>query len=162
MNTQKQGIILLGEDTENDVILFRFWMRKAEVNMEVVTLDSGEKILDYLSGKAEYQDRNAFPLPELIFLDGQLHHQPSMGLLRWIHEQPQTRNIPVVVLTGSLDPKVRIDAKRLGAVECFEKPFTVLEWKRLEELLKPTVNHACSENQVSRFTPEEESAHCTL
>jgi CheY-like chemotaxis protein len=136
MDALNKGLVLLGEDTENDIILFCFWMRKAQVQMEVLALDSGDKILDYLKGNEPYDDRKAFPLPEIIFLDGQLHHQPSMGLLRWIVEQPHTRSIPVVVLTGSLDPKVRTDAKEIGALECFEKPFTLEDWERLRGLLK--------------------------
>jgi CheY-like chemotaxis protein len=155
MDSLKQGLVLLGEDTENDIILFRFWMRKAGVNMNVLALDSGDKILRYLSGTAPYQNRTAFPLPELIFLDGQLHHQPSMGLLRWILEQPETRKIPVIVLTGSLDPKVRIEAKALGALECFEKPFTVQGWERLRELLSLKANPVDTASEESSFCMDE-------
>jgi CheY-like chemotaxis protein len=142
MDALKERWILLGEDAENDVILFRFWLRKAQVAMKVLVLDSGEKILDYLSGAGDYADRKRFPMPELIFLDGQLHHRPSMGVLRWILESPETQGIPVVVLTGSLDPKVRKDAKAIGALECFEKPFTVQDWKKLDELLTRQGRHS--------------------
>jgi CheY-like chemotaxis protein len=128
-------MILLGEDYEDDIVLFRHTMKRAGITSQIVVLDSGEKITQYLRGQGPYADRSSFPLPSVIFLDGQLHHHPSMGLLRWIVRNPQLKDIPVVILTGSLDPQVCAEAKSIGALECFEKPFQESDWMKLSNLV---------------------------
>jgi CheY-like chemotaxis protein len=135
MNLEKK-VILLGEDIEDDAILFQLVMRRVGSGSRVVVLEEARDILNYLKGSGPFQNRATFPLPEMVFLDGQLHHEPSMGLLRWIVKDPSLKDIPIVILTGSLDPRVCAEAKRLGAIECFEKPFTEADLRKLEQLLE--------------------------
>lgn len=120
---------------EDDVLLFRHATKKAGLDVVILPLDSAELITDYIEGNGLFGDRTAHPLPSLIFLDGQLHHEPSMGVLRRIRRHPNSRHIPVIVLTGSLDEQVKIDAKAAGAMDCFEKPFTAEDWSRLKTVL---------------------------
>jgi DNA-binding response OmpR family regulator len=105
------------------------------LDVEILPLDSAQLITDYLEGNGKFSDRQAYPLPSIIFLDGQLHHEPSMGVLRRIRKNPTSSHIPIVVLTGSLDDQVKVDAKEAGAAECFEKPFTAGDWALLKNLL---------------------------
>jgi FixJ family two-component response regulator len=46
------------------------------------------------------------------------------------------KETPIIILTGSLDPKVCEEAKNIGAFECFEKPFTESDIRRLERMLE--------------------------
>jgi CheY-like chemotaxis protein len=130
-----KGPILLGEDLEDDALLFTISLQKAGATNRVVVLGEGDEILDYLRGAGNYKDRTRFPQPAIVFLDGQLHHQPSMGLLKWIKDHPEVSDVPVFVLTGSLDRKVCEQAKALGALECFEKPFSIQDWRRIQKLI---------------------------
>jgi CheY-like chemotaxis protein len=129
-----EGPILLGEDQEDDALLFTISLKKARVSNRIIVLGEGGSILDYLRGAGNYRDRSLYPQPSVIFLDGQLHHQPSMGLLKWIKDHPEVSNVPVFVLTGSLDHKVCEQAKALGARECFEKPFTGDDWRAIRQM----------------------------
>ena len=129
------GPILLGEDLEDDALLFTLSMKKAGVLRDIIVIGDGEQIIDYLRGVGSYADRTKYPKPSMIFLDGQLHHQPSMGLLKWIKDHPNLTNVPVIVLTGSLDEKVSEQAKALGALECFEKPFIRQYWQKIEQMV---------------------------
>jgi CheY-like chemotaxis protein len=131
----KSGLILLGEDQEDDVFLFHRVVSKSARDLHVVPMDDGEEIHAYLNGAGKYADRAAFPIPEAIFLDGQLHHQPSFGLLRWIRRHPDLQKVPVFVLSGSLDPQVAAEAMRLGAAACLQKPFTAEDWQAVEQTL---------------------------
>jgi CheY-like chemotaxis protein len=135
MSADLRTSILLGEDEEDDVILFRFVLKKVKPNPEVVVLRTGEDILEYLKQLKNSPHPESRFAPSAIFLDGQLHHQPSMGLLRWIVQNPSTKDIPVFILTGSLDPKVGAEAKAIGAVECFEKPFTADDWMKVQAVM---------------------------
>ncbi|HUR46807.1 MAG TPA: hypothetical protein VMZ27_13095 [Candidatus Saccharimonadales bacterium] len=126
---------MLGEDLEDDALLFTLSMKRACVPREIVVIGEGDEILDYLQGSGAYSDRAKYPKPSMIFLDGQLHHQPSMGILKWIKEHPNVSDVPIFVLTGSLDQKVCEQAKALGALECFEKPFTREYWHKIQQML---------------------------
>ena len=128
------GPILLGEDQEDDAVLFTISMKKAGVSNPIIILGEGEHIIQYLQGTGVYKDRSRYPQPSIVFLDGQLHHQPSMGLLKWIKDHPEVSDVPIFVLTGSLDRKVCEQAKVLGALECFEKPFSVSDWRRIQKM----------------------------
>jgi CheY-like chemotaxis protein len=129
--------ILLAEDSEDDVFVFRYAMRKAGVDVELTVLKSGQKVMDYISGKRVYADRAVFPIPSLIFLDGQLHREPSTALLKWLRSNPSTQNTPLIVLTGNQDPQIREEAKACGAMECIAKPMTQEHWATLRNLLLP-------------------------
>jgi CheY-like chemotaxis protein len=129
--------VLLAEDADDDVVLFRYAMRKAGVEIDLTVLKSGEKVVDYISGNRVYADRSVFPLPSLIFLDGQLRFKPSTALLKWIRAHPATKEVPVVILTGNLDPNLAQQAKASGALECIPKPMTEAHWAKLQQMLKP-------------------------
>src|ERR1041384_10282 len=131
-----QGPILLGEDYDNDVFLFRRTLNQAGVKTQVVAMDDGDEIISYLAGEGPFHDRTAFPLPSIIFLDGQLHYRPSLGMLKWIREQPGLKRIPLFVLTGDVNPRVWEDAKNLGALACFEKPFTAANLVAVQAILR--------------------------
>ena len=136
MRTPDKNRILLAEDSEDDVFVFRYAMRKARVEMDLTVLKSGDKVMDYVQGRKVYADRSVFPMPSIIFLDGQLHREPSTALLKWIRTHPATQKTPVIVLTGNQDPEVAVEAKMCGAVECITKPMTSAHWARLLNLLK--------------------------
>jgi len=127
--------ILLAEDSEDDVLIFRYSMRQAGLRGDLTILNTGEKVIDYVKGKRLYADRSVFPMPSLIFLDGQLHREPSTALLRWIRSHPATKKIPVIVLTGNQDPCVARDARACGALACIPKPMTQEHWTKLRKLL---------------------------
>jgi CheY-like chemotaxis protein len=128
-------IILLGEDNEDDAVLFNRTIKKSAWEATVLVLLDALDIQAYLGGSGKYQDRLTYQLPALIFLDGQLRHQPSMWLLSWIVRHPQLKNIPVLLLSGSLDPKVCVEAKQNGALDCLDKPFSTEHVKSLEAIM---------------------------
>src|SRR4051812_3658177 len=135
MSEEVRPRILLGEDEEDDVVLFRLTLRKAGVKPELTVLNTAEEILEALRSGETLSKLPSKAPPSIIFIDGQLHHQPSMGLLRSIMQNPATKNIPVFILTGSLDPAVCTEAKAIGALECFQKPFTVTDWFKVQSLI---------------------------
>ena len=75
--------------------------------------------------------------PDLILLDALLPDMPGIEVLRQLRAQPETRNIPVVMVTGTADPGLRLAALEAGADDCLTKPIddTVL-MARLRNLLR--------------------------
>lgn len=129
------GPILLGEDNEDDALLFRLFLKKVGEKADIRIVREARDVIAYVRGEGHFAERERFPVPKVIFLDGQLHHQPSFGILTLIREHPETRDVPVFVLTGSLDRRVHEEAKKLGATDCFEKPFGRQHLQRVYELV---------------------------
>lgn len=62
-------VILLVEDDPNDALITQQFLRKAGITDRVVHVSDGWEAMNYLAGKAPFNDRSAFPLPVLILLD---------------------------------------------------------------------------------------------
>ena len=66
--------------------------------------------------------------PDLILLD--IHFPPDVGsvewdgfrIMEWFHRLDTAKKIPVIIITGSEDPKSKERANTEGAVAFFQKP----------------------------------------
>ncbi|MBI3976034.1 MAG: response regulator, partial [Armatimonadetes bacterium] len=63
--------------------------------------------------------------PDLIVLDLHLPDMPGEEVLRALKEDPQTRGIPVAVISADVTPARGDAALRAGARACLSKPFDV-------------------------------------
>lgn len=78
--------------------------------------------------------------PDLIILDWKMPSGKGGDVLEFLSERDDTRNIPVIILTGLDDPEIEEKAKKFGVKAVFHKPYDhntflkkiheVLEWKR--------------------------------
>jgi signal transduction histidine kinase/CheY-like chemotaxis protein len=69
--------------------------------------------------------------PALILLDLRLPDMPGEDLLRRLHSDAQTRDIPVVVLSGDTTPETMTRLLTHGATEYLAKPFTASQLRGL-------------------------------
>ncbi len=84
--------------------------------------------------------------PDLILLDIGLPSVDGFEVCSRLKEHPQTRNIPVIFLTGETDTESMVRALDLGAVDYVTKPFNQVELrarvraalrtKRLQDILE--------------------------
>lgn len=124
--------ILLVEDNEDDVFLMKRTLKAACVTAPLQVTTDGQEAIDYLSGAGKFGDRTACPLPGLVFLDLKLPYKNGFEVFAWIREQPQLRNLIVIILTSSPEQRDREMAKQLGAHAYLVKPPTP---KALAEIL---------------------------
>lgn len=96
--------LLLVEDSEDDVILFRRTLRKSGVEVSLHVVEDGRLALHYLEGSGPYSDRQRFPLPDVVLLDLKLPHVHGLDVLRWIRARPEFQTLCVVILTSSAEP----------------------------------------------------------
>jgi CheY-like chemotaxis protein len=108
-------IILLAEDSEDDVILIERAFRKARILYPLKVVRDGEDAISYLSGFGRFADRVQFPFPDLFLLDLKLPNRNGFEVLRWIKEYPDLKKLPVIVLTQSDRIKDANQAYQLGA-----------------------------------------------
>ena len=114
--------VLLVEDNEDDVTLTKMAFKKAQVSSKLKIVSNGQDALDFLYCHGRYADRTPGENPALILLDLKLPFVSGLDVLKEIRANPMTRQIPVLVLTSSIEEKDRLDAGRLGANDFICKP----------------------------------------
>jgi putative two-component system response regulator len=65
--------------------------------------------------------------PDAILLDIAMPGGHGLDVLRLMKDSPVTRQIPVIVISGSADPEMPQKVKDAGAVAYLAKPFTILQ-----------------------------------
>lgn len=118
----QHATILLVEDDPNDVLLMERAFEKARLANPLQVVRDGEEAIDYLSGRGEYSDRDRYPIPLLLLLDLKMPKKSGFEVLDWIRDQPELRELSVVVLTSSKEAPDVAKSYRLGANSYLVKP----------------------------------------
>jgi len=115
--------VMLVEDDENDVILVKHTFKKAQINNPLQIVTDGAEAVEYLKGKGKYEDRERWPLPELIVLDIKMPRLSGFEVLEWVKGNGgPLRRIPIVIVSGSDNPDDINRAYELGAKAYMVKP----------------------------------------
>jgi two-component system, response regulator len=98
-----EPLILIVEDDVNDQTFIKRALKRSGVVNRIATVNDGEEATAYLRGFDLYEDRALHPLPRLIITDLKMPRMGGIELLRWMHDRPEFRLIPAIVLTSSSD-----------------------------------------------------------
>ncbi len=124
--------ILLIEDCPDDAFLTLREMKKHNIANVIVKKD-GVDALNYLFQLPTYPEMRQSLLPKLIILDLNLPRINGMEFLEEIRTDERTGDIPVVILTSSLQDRDFARCRELGAVEYLQKP---IDAQKLVHLIK--------------------------
>jgi len=113
--SSSEPTLLLVEDSEDDVILFRRTLKKTGLAVRFMQVDDGQRALDYLAGIGEYQDPVRFPRPSLVLLDLKLPLRDGHEVLQWARSRRDLDPVCFVMLTSSSEPADVERAYALGA-----------------------------------------------
>ncbi|MBD1834842.1 response regulator [Cyanobacteria bacterium FACHB-472] len=114
--------ILLVEDNPNDVELALLALRRNKISNHIHIARDGEEALNFIFRKGTFADRNLNNNPKLILLDLKLPKIDGLEVLQTIKSDPQTRKIPVVMLTSSCEECDIVDSYQLGVNSYIVKP----------------------------------------
>jgi CheY-like chemotaxis protein len=106
--------VLLAEDSPDDAFMIKNACQNADIPHALVHVPDGVAAIDYLAGTGAYANRSKNPVPDLVFLDIKMPRRDGHEVLEWIRGQPAFRNLPVIMLTNSGDPKDIHRAYELG------------------------------------------------
>ena len=122
--SEPSSVVLLVDDSPEDSFLLGFAFAQAGIGENFRTVPSGRQALHYLEGKAEFADRDRFPLPCLLLLAITSFGMDGFRILEKIRAHPKYRHLPVSMYSSSGEEKDIKRALRLGA-DCYvEKPLT--------------------------------------
>ena len=115
--------VLLVEDDENDVVLVQHTFKKAQIHNPLQVVTDGAEAVEYLKGDGKYEDRERWPLPELIVMDIKMPRLTGFEVLEWVKGNGgPLRRIPIVIVSGSDNPDDINRAYELGANAYMVKP----------------------------------------
>ncbi|HEY4788164.1 MAG TPA: response regulator [Bacteroidales bacterium] len=114
--------ILLVDDNNMDVVLTLDAFREARLKNKINVARNGQEALDYLFGRHKYDDRNLYPMPNLILLDLKMPGIDGFEVLRQIKSTEGLKRIPVIILTSSKEEGDRALSYDIGANSYLLKP----------------------------------------
>jgi len=135
--------VLLVEDNPDDVFLMRRAFKTARIKSRFLVVTDGKQAVSYLEGTGEYDDRQLYPLPDLVFLDLKLPFLHGFVVLAWIRKQAILNDVQVIILTSSMEDQDREKAAGLGAPYLVKPPTPAMLLEAISSLglsLEPAVN----------------------
>jgi len=111
-------VVLLAEDDENDLFIVQRVFKRLGKAVRLIAVSDGDEVIAYLSGDGKYSDRQAWPIPNVVFLDQWMPRISGTDVLCWIRTEPRYRSLPVVLMSGGLSPAQREFADRFKAAHC--------------------------------------------
>lgn len=125
--------ILLIEDDQDDIDLFRYALRTNDVACELEIIMQGDQVAPYLS---DYNNQ-----PDVIVMDLNLPMVHGRDVLKHIKASRVFKDIPLMVLTTSSTKEDREYCYAMGANKFITKPTTVAEFGRLISAVVNLVAH---------------------
>ena len=107
--------------------------------IEAIALkNSGHTVETFENGRSFY-DKLSVNRPDLIILDIMLPDEDGLEILRKIRSKPDTRRIPVILISAKSTELDRVRGLEIGADDYITKPFGVMELiARVKALLRRT------------------------
>jgi len=113
--------ILLVEDSPKDLELTLAALAKSQLANEVVVVRDGAEALDYMFCRAAYAARRGGS-PAVVLLDIKLPKVDGLEVLAALKGSPETRQVPVVMLTSSREETDLMRSYELGVNAFVVKP----------------------------------------
>jgi CheY-like chemotaxis protein len=111
---RKEFTILLIENDESDVFIFRRALGTAGFNTEVRVVGSATEARAYIENAPPYTDRDYYQSPSLIVSDFRLSGQTAMEFVRWLRSS-SFAHIGIVIMSGAVTPTQQEQLGQLGA-----------------------------------------------
>ena len=123
-----EKVILLVEDSPDDVELTLRAFQRQNLSNRVVIARDGQEALDWLYFEGEHSKRNAHEHPVVVLLDLNMPRVSGMDVLKRIRNEESTRYLPVVILTSSKEQEDIVKSYDLGANAYVRKPVDFSEF----------------------------------
>ena len=119
--------ILLAEDNPNDVELTLAALSEFNLANQVVSVNDGVEVMQYLHCEGEYKLRQK-ENPAVLLLDIKMPRMDGIEVLKLIRNDPKLKMLPIVMLTSSREEPDLKRCYELGANAYVVKPVDFKEF----------------------------------
>jgi CheY-like chemotaxis protein len=119
---QKSVVILLADDDQEDCYLIGEALNESHIPHQLILVQDGEDLLDYLNRRGKYGGAENWVRPGLILLDLNMPRKDGREALEEIKRDPELRRIPIVVFTNSRAEEDILSCYNLGVSGFISKP----------------------------------------
>lgn len=119
--TCEEVTIIMIEDDLGHATLIEKNLRRAGIMNNVIHIDNGRKAMDFFTNKGEYEGK-ALPACLLILLDLNLPEVDGFEILKQLKSDQNTKQIPIIILTTTDNPREVERAYELGCNIYVTKP----------------------------------------
>jgi CheY-like chemotaxis protein len=113
--------IVVAEDSQADLALLRHYLELAGIAHPLVIARNGEELIDCLKPLCDPAHDGSRARPCVVFLDINMPKIDGFAALEWMRSQPALKTLPVVALSGAIEPKDFARASRLGLARLLTK-----------------------------------------
>lgn len=125
--------LLLAEDDETDVLLFRRALKEADVQNPLHVMRDGREVVEFLDRPLPPDDDR---LPALLVLDLQMPRLNGFEVLAWLRAQPVLATLPAFVFSSSANHDDIERAHAIGANAFIVKPPSLADRMEIARLIK--------------------------
>ena len=125
--------ILMADDDLDDQMLTKDAFEECRLSNDLRFVNDGEKLMDYLCRRGDFENPEESPRPGLILLDLNMPRKDGREALGEIKSDPDLRRIPIVVLTTSKAEEDILKSYDLGVNSFIVKP---VSFEKLVEVVK--------------------------
>lgn len=129
--------ILVAEDDDADALLLQHAFRKAAVPARMEFATDGLCVVAALEKLLEKAS-----LPDLLVLDLKMPRMNGFEVMEWLRKRSSYRDLRIVVLSSSDDPRDICKASELGASHYLVKPNNPRELVEVARRLGEYLNHS--------------------
>ncbi len=141
--------IILAEDDEGHAALIRRNLQRAHLNAEVIRVSRGHEVMEVLERQ---MGAGTEVQPLLVLLDIRMPGMDGTEVLQMIKSNPQTRSIPVYMLTTTDDPREIARCFSLGCNAYLNKPVDYTAFIA-------TIQRLCEFLEVSQLPGSQAAKH---
>lgn len=124
MSDERPVVLLIADDDAEDRMLIKEALEESRLKNEIIFVENGEELMDYLHHKGKYSNQEKFPPPGLILLDLNMPKKDGREALKEMKADPKLKHIPVVILTTSQAEEDIVKTYDLGVNSFITKPVT--------------------------------------
>ena len=128
-------VILLVEDDPAHAEIVKRNFESSRILNRMIHVSDGQEALDYLYRLEAYSLKDSSPRPGLVLLDLRLPKVDGLLVLKTIKDDPDLKDIPVVVLTTSDAETDIVRAYDYSANSYLVKPVDFLQFSKLLETI---------------------------
>jgi len=126
--------ILIADDDADDRFMSKKALQKNKLANDIYFVEDGEELLDYLHRHGKYNDSNS-PTPDLILLDLNMPRMDGREALRRIKQNPDFRQIPIIMMTTSQEESDIFKTYDLGVNSFITKPVSFEELVEIMQVI---------------------------